>query len=80
MSVPPPAASMLPGPAQSGAVPERGVAGSRRLRGALGWVAMRVYPVVLIVGVWQLLTASGALTPFVLPPPPRVLERALLLL
>ncbi len=79
MSGPSSAASTLPGPAQSEAAPERGAA-RRRLRGALGWVAVRVYPMVVIVGIWQLLTASGALTPFVLPPPLRVLERALLLL
>ena len=78
-------ASTLAGPQAEGAArAEVGLdaraGGPRRLRSALGWIAVRVYPLVLILGVWQLLTASGALTPFVLPSPLRVWERAVLLL
>ena len=59
---------------------DRGLGGDRRLRSALGWIAIRVYPIVLILGVWQLLTATGVLTAFVLPSPARVWERAFLLI
>ena len=82
MSAPTPiSASTVAAPARVAAGPGRHLrAGRSRLRAALGWIAIRVYPVVLILGVWQLLTATGALTPFVLPAPARVWERAWLLI
>jgi ABC-type nitrate/sulfonate/bicarbonate transport system permease component len=43
------------------------------------WLAIRLYPLALIVGVWQLLVTLGLLSPFVLPSPAAVLERGLLL-
>lgn len=42
----------------------------------LGWIAARVYPVVLILGVWQLLVTTGLVTPFTLPAPSRVWDVA----
>jgi ABC-type nitrate/sulfonate/bicarbonate transport system permease component len=43
------------------------------------WLAIRLYPVIAIVAVWQLLVTVGALSPFVLPSPAAVFERGQLL-
>lgn len=44
---------------------------------AVGWLALRVYPFALIVGLWWILSEHGVLgNAFVLPPPDRVLDRA----
>lgn len=53
--------------------------GAVRVGSALGWLAVRVYPLVLLLGVWQLLvTFELAGNAFVLPPPSAVWNRATL--
>ncbi|QBI19849.1 ABC transporter permease [Egibacter rhizosphaerae] len=47
-----------------------------RVVGGLGWIALRVYPIVLLLVVWQLLVTAELLSPFVLPGPVSVAERA----
>ena len=46
----------------------------------LAWLALRVYPLVLVIGVWWFLTWRRILKPFVLPSPERVWSRALVLI
>jgi NitT/TauT family transport system permease protein len=53
------------------------VSAVRRAGAVVGWIAMRVYPFALIVGLWWLLARLGTLgNAFVMPPPDRVFDRA----
>lgn len=47
-----------------------------RTLGALAWLALRVYPLVLILGVWQLVVSAEVVNPFTLPAPARVWDQA----
>lgn len=62
----PPAAPTAPG--------ARGAAD--RVLGALAWLAVRVYPLLLIVGLWQLAVSLELVNLFTLPAPARVWDRA----
>lgn len=46
-----------------------------RALGALGWVALRLYPLVFVVGVWQLVVSAELVNPFTLPAPLRVWDQ-----
>lgn len=47
-----------------------------RVLGALAWLAVRVYPLLLIVGLWQLAVSLELVNLFTLPAPARVWDRA----
>jgi ABC-type nitrate/sulfonate/bicarbonate transport system permease component len=49
-----------------------------RVLGGVGWVASRVYPLALILGVWQLIVTLELVSPFTMPAPARVWDRAVL--
>jgi ABC-type nitrate/sulfonate/bicarbonate transport system permease component len=70
-----------PGEGPAGPPPDepasRGARVAWGVAGVLGWVALRIYPFVLIVAVWWVLAEQGVLgNAFVAPPPDRVFDRA----
>lgn len=63
-----------PAPAPPTAAAAPGLGG--RALGVLGWLALRLYPIVLILGLWQLVVSAELVNPFTLPAPLRVWDQA----
>ncbi|CAN5551310.1 ABC transporter permease subunit [soil metagenome] len=71
-----PTAEVPPPQAPPSPITPRRNTGPRKLLTGLGWIAIRLYPVVVIIGLWQALVSLGLVSPFTMPAPARVWDVA----